>query len=105
MPMQSREALIRLVAVLLLAYMLTAIVGAQGRLQEARSREQALRESCALLRKENEQLQAELSAAPEDAALEALARERLGMVLPGERIYYFIETERVNYGAEAGGDR
>ena len=28
--MQSREALIRLVAVLLLAYMLTAIVGAQA---------------------------------------------------------------------------
>lgn len=102
--MQSRETVIRLAAIILLAYMFAAFLGARGRLAAAQLREQVLNESCASLREENAQLSAALSAAPDDAAIATLARERLGLALPGEEIYYFDfdETERVSHGAESG---
>ena len=45
------------------------------------------------LRTENERLKEELANPPDDKEMEQLARERLGMVKPGEKIFIF-DTDR-----------
>ena len=87
--MGNREKAVRLLAVLLLGYMLFGCRATLLRLDGARETERELEAACALCREENDALRRELAGVREDAALEAMARERLGLVRPGERIYYF----------------
>lgn len=86
---RNSETLFRLLAASLLLYMLLSFGAARFRLNAARREEQELEAACAALREENGQLQRQLAAAGEDAALADMARDRLGLVLPGERIFYF----------------
>ncbi len=87
--MHDREALLRLLAVSLLLYMLVSFGAVRLRLNAARVEEEALALACEALREENETLRRDLSAPWDDERLEALARERLGLVRPGEKIFYF----------------
>lgn len=87
--MRNSEALSRLLLVALLLYMLFSFGAARFRLNAARQEERELEAACAQLREENGQLERELEAGRSDQALEDLARDRLGLVLPGERIYDF----------------
>ena len=87
--MRNNELLARLLAVGLLLYMLVSFGAARLRLSEAQALERELTGRCAQLREENETLQAQLAAAGSDEAIEALARDRLGLVRPGERVFYF----------------
>lgn len=87
--MRNREPLLRLLAVSLLLYMLLGFGAARVRLNAAREEERTLSEDCAALRDENGELRRQIASARDDASLEAMARERLGLVMPGERIYYF----------------
>ena len=84
-----REKTVRLIAVLLLLYVLLGFRSLQLRLDAAREEERELEAACALRREENEALRREFAAVREGDALEAVARERLGLVRPGEKIYYF----------------
>ena len=87
--MQNKETILRLLVIALLLYMLTSYAAARGRLAALREREEEMDRLCVCLRAENEELQQRLASAGDDETLEALARERLGLVMPGERIYYF----------------
>ncbi len=86
---RNRETLLRLLVVSLLLYMLVSFGAARWRLNWARERERELDICCAALRAENEALRVSQIAAREDETLEEMARDRLGLVMPGERIYYF----------------
>lgn len=87
--MRNRETLLRLLAVSLLAYMLVSFGAARFRLNEVMEQERTLRGECGKLTEENADLRRRISAVNDDGALEAMARDRLGLVMPGERIYYF----------------
>lgn len=69
--------------------MLLGFGAARVRLDTARAEEQSLSAACAALREENELLRQELASAREPERMEDMARERLGLVMPGERIFYF----------------
>ena len=69
--------------------MLVSFGAARVQPNAAREEEMTLSAACAALREENEGLRRQLSAVREEESLEAMARERLGLVMPGERIYYF----------------
>ena len=91
--MRQREILIRIVLVLLLLYALGHFSAAQLTLRrterltaELQNQRDALLGEQRLLREERESLRT-----PE--GLEAAARERLGLVRPGERVFYVIEGE------------
>lgn len=86
---QNREALLRLLTVGLLLYMLAGFGSARLRLNEAAARERELDLACASLREENEALRQSIGSLWDDETVEAMARDRLGLVRPGERIYYF----------------
>lgn len=86
---RNREALLRLLTVGLLLYMLVTFGTARVRLNTARAEEQSLTAACAALREENDGLRRQLASAREAESLEDMARDRLGLVMPGEKVFYF----------------
>ena len=92
--MQNRKILIRIVALGLLLYALLNLVSIQRRLRAAEARRDALTAELARLRQEQAELDGRIQAYGSDEELRRLAWERLGMVAPGEIVYYFPEDER-----------
>lgn len=91
--MQGRNTLWRVVLLLLLLYALGSFASARRLLAQTRMQEQQLSGELALLQQENQRLQQLLDRGLDEQQLESLARERLGLVLPGEKIFYF-DTDR-----------
>ncbi len=89
--MCDRPSLISFVAVALLVYSLCSLAAASLKLDSAEKDLAALEEEYALLVSEQETLTARLESGLSDDELERLARERLGLVMPGEKIFYFSE--------------
>lgn len=81
--------MLRLLAVLCLVYALAAYLAAQGRLAAERREEEQLQTVYEQLLTDREELRARLARLDGDEALEAMAREELGLVKPGEKIFYF----------------
>lgn len=86
---RNREMLLRLVTVGVLLYMLVSFGAARVRLNTAVRLEEELELACAELREENASLRQTIASVRQDETVEAMARDRLGLVMPGERIYYF----------------
>ena len=91
--MRSKETLICIVAVALLIYSLTVFAGAGRELDRLKAEAGAAADRLGELEKENSSLQTSLEEGVSDEELERLARERLALVLPGEKIFYFV-TDR-----------
>ena len=85
----NREAFLRLLTVGLLLYMLVTFGAARVRLNRARVEEQSLSAACAALREENDGLRRQLASVREPESMADMARERLGLVMPGEKVFYF----------------
>lgn len=91
--MRAKETLICIVAVALLIYSLTVFAGAGRELNRLKAEAGAAADRLGELEKENSSLQTSLEEGMSDEELERLARERLALVLPGEKIFYFV-TDR-----------
>ena len=91
--MRAKETLICIVAVALLIYSLTVFAGAGRELDRLKAEAGAAADMLGELEKENSSLQTSLEKGVSDEELERLARERLALVLPGEKIFYFV-TDR-----------
>ena len=87
--MQNRETLRRLLAVLCLVFALTAYLAALARAAAEHRAEERLQAVYEQLLTDRGELRARLALLDEDEELEALAREELGLVKPGEKIFYF----------------
>lgn len=88
--MNTKERILRIVAVALLAYSLWSFASVQLELRRARSFSAELDERLSELQAENCELCEKLRQSRDGDAIEAIARERLGLVMPGEIIFYFI---------------
>ena len=91
--MRAKETLICIVAVALLIYSLTVFAGAGRELDRLKAEAGVAADRLGELEKENSSLQTSLEEGMSDEELERLARERLALVLPGEKIFYFV-TDR-----------
>lgn len=104
--MQNRKAIMRLVAVGLLLYAMVSLLAINRQLADTQRLRDTLARQAEELRREQESLEEKLAAYGQDAEMRRLAWQRLGMVMPGETVYYFIgerdgtlgQTERVGYG-------
>ena len=107
--MQSRISLLRIAALALLVYALAMFTSAVRDVSYARQRLASQEAALCAAQRENLELKEKLEAVESGEGMEALARERLGLVMPGERIFYFTtdsaaaddargETERVQDG-------
>ena len=87
--MRSRRTIIRIVAVALLLYSLASLITVRRQLDAMQSLRGRLTEELEILRQEREVLEERLAAYGEEAEMRRLAWERLGLVAPGETVYYF----------------
>lgn len=87
--MQMRRTLIRIVAVALLLYSLWSLASVRVSLYHALEQEQNLKRELEVLQQEAGLLESRLEQGFDDDFLEALARERLGLVRSGEIIFRF----------------
>lgn len=89
--MRSGNTLWRIVLLALLFYSGFSFISVRIDLNRTRHTADNLQEQYVLLRAENELLNELLSQGVDDMQLQDLARERLGLVLPGEKVFYFTK--------------
>ena len=87
--MDTRETLIRIVLLSLLLYASVCLASRGRELYAARALEERLRSELGAVERENAALERKLKQGWSAEDVEALARERLGLVLPGDRIFRF----------------
>ncbi len=91
--MDSRETLLRIILVSLLLYSLAGAVTVGRELRQAEQMAEQMRQQEAQLLQLNGELQEKIARGYSPEEMEQLARERLGLVLPGEKLFYF-STDR-----------
>lgn len=87
--MDTKETLIRIVLAALLLYAALCLASVRRELYAADALEAALRTELETIERDNRALKRRLSDGWSPEELEQLARERLGLVLPGDRIFRF----------------
>lgn len=91
--MNPRETLLRIVLISLLLYSLASLTAVSRELRQAeRMRGELLQETERQQARQTE-LEEKLTQGQSPEEMEQLARERLGLVLPGEKLFYF-STDR-----------
>lgn len=94
--MDTRETLIRIVLLSLLLYASACLASTGRELHEAEALAAGLREELAAVERENLSLERRLRQGWSAESVEALARERLGLVLPGDKIFRFEPEPQLN---------
>jgi len=87
--MDARETLIRIVLLALLLYAACCLAATGRALHAADAAADALRAELASAERISRAAEEKLRRGWSEEELEALARERLGLVLPGEKIFLF----------------
>lgn len=77
----------------LLAYSMIRFCAASNAYKEAEGARRALCSEVQVLREERDARARALDSGPDDREIEKLARERLGLVMPNETIFYFPGAE------------
>ena len=91
--MDSRETLLRIILVALLLYSLASAMTVGRELRQSELMAEQMRQQRAQLLQLNGELEEKISQGHSPEEMEQLARERLGLVLPGEKQFYF-STDR-----------
>ena len=91
--MYFRERLIRIVLLSLLLYSALSFAASGRELDRAEARQARLGAELEALGAESQQMRTKLDAKISPTEAEQLARQRLGLVRPGEKIFYFT-TDR-----------
>lgn len=89
--MREHAVILRIVAVALLLYAMAGWVSVHGRLRSVQQLQQQLAGELTALRAEQDALAQQILDFGTASELRRLAWERLGMVLPGETVYYFVD--------------
>ena len=91
--MYPKDTLMRIVVLSLLMYALVSLAVVAGELRQLKDNTALLEQQLQELVKENTELEEKLTNGIDDAQMLQLARSRLGLVLPSERVFYFT-TDR-----------
>ena len=87
--MRDRPYILCFVAIVLLLYSLIDLSAATIRTDRAEAALASLMDECESVRRENELLNARLHKELTDSEIEDMARQRLGLVMPDERVFFF----------------
>ena len=91
--MDSRETLLRIILVSLLLYSLAGALAVSRELRQSQLMAEQMRQQRAQLLELNGELEEKIAQGHSPEEMQQLARERLGLVLPGEKLFYF-STDR-----------
>lgn len=90
---KTASRFIGIVIAALLAYGLIRFCIVKSQVKEAEEARRTLCSEVQALREETAALESALDSPPDDREIEKLARERLGLVMPDETIFYFTNAE------------
>ena len=91
--MNSRESIVRITLLCLLLYAAASLASTGRDMRRAEAEQRALFTRLTKLQDENALMQHSLDMEISEQELAQLARDRLGLVMPGEKIFYFT-TDR-----------
>lgn len=97
--MHNKNVILRIVIVVLLCYTLSSFIAARQRLRETELAVQSARQELTELEQENARLKKQIAGLDDEDELRRLAWQRLGMVMPDEKVFYFtIDREDTTWG-------
>ncbi len=80
----------KIVIIALAAYAIVSLLELKTRLAEAEAYKAQLEEEVASAEQENASLSYEIEHSGDDSTIEGIARDKLGLVMPGEKIFYDV---------------
>ncbi|HHX71857.1 MAG TPA: hypothetical protein GX701_02885 [Clostridiales bacterium] len=86
-PRRRPRLIIKVVLVVLALYIVGTYISLQTQLQEARTLHAELKHAQALEQQKTQQLREEVESELDHSYIAKVAREKLGYVMPGERVY------------------
>ena len=87
---QSKSFILTLALVLLLGYFVITFIGNQLELRDANAEKNQLTEALQMQLAENERIQSIVDSEDKSDYIEQVAREKLGYVMPGEKVFYDV---------------
>lgn len=82
----------KIVILALLVYAGITLVNAKGRIARAEADRAALQARVAITQQENAELEYDIAHAGDPDTIASIARAKLGLVLPGEKIFYDVSN-------------
>ena len=90
MKLVKSSLLVKLVILILVVYATVTLVSLRKQITEKNEQEAILNSSIAATQQENNRIQDSIDALGTDAGVEAVARDKLGMVDEGEIVFYDV---------------
>lgn len=90
MKLKKANLITKLLIVALALYAIVSIVTINGRVTKAEEDKAELQRQVDEMTQENAELQYQLDHSEDEETIEEIARNKLGLVLPGEKIFYDI---------------
>lgn len=92
MKIKRAGILTKIVIAAVIIFALWQLVSLSIRVNDAEQARSELQQQAAELTEANAQMQYALDNAGEDSTIAAIAREKLGLVLPGEKVFYDVSN-------------
>ncbi|NCB50351.1 MAG: septum formation initiator family protein [Clostridia bacterium] len=80
----------KIVIIGLTLYAIVSLVGVRGRVAEAESLREELQQQVTEITQQNAELEYQIDHGTDEEIIEEIARNKLGLVLPGEKVFYDI---------------
>ena len=90
MKLVKSSLLVKLVILILVVYATGTLVSGRGQITEKNEQEASLNSAIATTQQENNRIQDSIYALGTDAGVEAVARDKLGMVDEGDIVFYDV---------------
>lgn len=90
MKFKKASIFIKIVILALIVYATINLVGLRGKIAQAQADQTALQTKVDTAQQENAELQYDIDHAGDDQTIEEIARTKLGLVKPGEKIFYDV---------------
>lgn len=90
MKLKRASIFTKVVIVALVLYAVVSIVTVRSEVAETKARRDELAAEVTELERENSELSYDISHGADDEAIEDIARDKLGLVKPGEKVFYDI---------------
>ena len=90
MKLRKASVITKIVIVALMVYAIATMISVRGRTAQAVEAQQSLEKQVAQMAQENAELQYGIEHSADDSTIEDIAREKLGLVKPGEIIFYDV---------------
>ena len=82
----------KVVVVALVAYAAVTLISLRGQMQETQERQESLQQAIDAVAAENAAMEHDIANSDDPETIESFARNKLGLVLPGEVIFYDINN-------------